>query len=80
MPVKIKTIPLHKIMETNDKKVRTLYVSDMDGTLLNEESVLSPGTIDTLNRVIEDLGGLFTVATARTPATVVPLMQDVHAT
>ena len=67
-------------MRDNIDKVRTLYVSDMDGTLLNEESVLSPGTIDTLNRVIEDLGGLFTVATARTPATVVPLMQDVHAT
>jgi Cof subfamily protein (haloacid dehalogenase superfamily) len=36
--------------------------------------------VDTLNRIIEELGGLFSVATARTPATVVPLMQDVHAT
>ena len=59
---------------------KTLYVSDLDGTLLNNESVLSPGTVDTLNRIIEELGGLFSVATARTPATVVPLMQDVHAT
>ena len=58
---------------------RTLYVSDLDGTLLNDESVLSAGTIGTLNRIIGELGGLFTVATARTPATVVPLMQDVHA-
>ena len=66
-------------MTTQRDKVRTLYVSDMDGTLLNEESVLSAGTVSTLNRVIEELGGLFTVATARTPATVVPLMQEVHA-
>ena len=61
-------------------KVRTLYVSDLDGTLLGEDSRLSPGTITLLNRIIGELGGLFTVATARTPATVVPLMQEVHAT
>lgn len=58
---------------------RTLYVSDMDGTLLGEDSRLSPATVAKLNRIIGELGGLFTVATARTPATVVPLMQDVHA-
>ena len=58
---------------------KTLYVSDMDGTLLGEDSQLSPGTVATLNRVIGELGGLFTVATARTPATVVPLMQQVQA-
>ena len=60
--------------------IRTLYVSDMDGTLLGDDSLLSRGTIDTLNRIVGELGGLFTVATARTPATVVPLMQEVHAT
>ena len=54
-------------------------MSDLDGTLLNEDSVLSGDTIAMLNRIIEELGGLFTVATARTPATVVPLMQQVHA-
>ena len=59
--------------------IRTLYVSDMDGTLLGDDSQLSRGTIDTLNRIIGEQGGLFTVATARTPATVVPLMQEVHA-
>ena len=61
------------------KQLRTLYVSDMDGTLLGGDSRLSVGTVKTLNHIIEDMGGLFTVATARTPATVVPLMQGVHA-
>ena len=60
-----------------DNKVKTLYVSDLDGTLLNEDSQLSCKTVATLNRIIGELGGLFTVATARTPATVVPLMQEV---
>ena len=55
-------------------------MSDLDGTLLDDNSKLSAGTIATLNRVIGELGGLFTIATARTPATVVPLMQEVHAT
>jgi Cof subfamily protein (haloacid dehalogenase superfamily) len=59
--------------------VKTLYVSDLDGTLLGEDSLLSVGTIAKLNRIIGELGGLFTVATARTPATVVPLMQEVQA-
>lgn len=67
------------IDEKTNKQRRTLYVSDLDGTLLNEDSVLSVGTVAMLNRIIEELGGLFTVATARTPATVVPLMQQVHA-
>ena len=63
-----------------ENKGKTLYVSDLDGTLLNEDSQLSCKTVATLNRIIGELGGLFTVATARTPATVVPLMQEVHAT
>ena len=66
-------------MVTNDHSGPTLYVSDLDGTLLGEDSLLSAETVATLNRIIDDLGGLFTVATARTPATVVPLMQEVHA-
>ena len=66
-------------MVTNDHSGPTLYVSDLDGTLLGDDSQLSAVTVATLNRIIDELGGLFTVATARTPATVVPLMQEVHA-
>ncbi len=57
---------------------KTLYVSDMDGTLLNNNSVLSQETIEKLNTLI-DKGAAFTVATARTPATVTSLMKDVNA-
>ena len=66
-------------MDSHDLSGPTLYVSDLDGTLLGEDSQLSAVTVATLNRIIEDMGGLFTVATSRTPATVVPLMQEVHA-
>ena len=64
---------------TDNRQVKTLYVSDLDGTLLGDDSLLSAETVATLNRVIGELGGLFTIATARTPATVVPLMQEVRA-
>ncbi len=59
-------------------KTKTLYVSDMDGTLLNNGSVLSQETIEKLNTLIDN-GAAFTVATARTPATVTSLMKDVNA-
>ena len=71
---------MKKAQMTERKNNKTLYVSDLDGTLLDDNSQLSAGTIDTLNRIIGEQGGLFTVATARTPATVVPLLQHVHAT
>ncbi|WP_443701718.1 Cof-type HAD-IIB family hydrolase [Prevotella sp.] len=58
------------------KPCKTLYVSDMDGTLLNSSSVLSETTTAKLNKLIGE-GALFTVATARTPATVVELMKNV---
>lgn len=42
----------------------TLYVSDLDGTLLNNNQCLSKFTIDTINRLIEE-GMIFSYATAR---------------
>ena len=56
---------------------RTLYISDLDGTLLNGESRISSRTAQLLNTLIEE-GMLFTIATARTPATVVELMRAVN--
>lgn len=56
---------------------KTLYVSDMDGTLLGNDSLVSPRT----SSVISDLsrrGALITVATARTPATVDTLLATTH--
>ena len=55
-------------------------MSDMDGTLMGSDSRVSKATAAILNRLIDERGLLFTVATARTPATVVPLMSDVKTT
>lgn len=55
----------------------TLYISDMDGTLLDNNSQVSP----TSRAIISELshrGALITVATARTPATVVPLLEGTY--
>ncbi|MCM1292224.1 MAG: Cof-type HAD-IIB family hydrolase [Bacteroides sp.] len=54
---------------------RTLYITDLDGTLLNAESRVSPASA----RLISELtsaGALITCATARTPATVEMLLAD----
>lgn len=56
---------------------KPLFVSDLDGTLLDSEARLSLETVRLLNQSI-DRGVLFTVATARTPATVQPIMERVH--
>ncbi|MBN1700218.1 MAG: HAD hydrolase family protein [Spirochaetales bacterium] len=46
--------------------METLYVSDLDGTLLRSDESLSVYTTETLNRLIADRLS-FTIATARTP-------------
>lgn len=56
---------------------KTLYVSDLDGTLLNRDSRLSEESISILNRMINECDVNFTIATARTPATVVNIMERV---
>lgn len=55
--------------------MKKLYVSDLDGTLLNHDSVVSERSARLLGELNDD-GVLFTVATARTPATVDPLMRS----
>lgn len=57
--------------------MKTLYVSDLDGTLLNKDQQISKDSIRILNELIEE-GVRFTVATARTPATVVPILDEVN--
>lgn len=61
------------------KTKKTLYVSDLDGTLLNDKSVVSDNSKRILNELINSRGVLFTVATARTQATVEPLLNGVGA-
>lgn len=56
---------------------KTLYISDLDGTLLNSQSQVSAASRDMLNRLIADNDINFSIATARTPATVVQLMHGI---
>lgn len=54
-----------------------LFVSDLDGTLLNSNAEVSPNTKKILNDLIDNKGLKFTVATARTPATAVPILDGI---
>lgn len=53
----------------------TLYVSDMDGTLLAPDGRVSATTSQLITELTER-GAMVTVATARTPATVEPLLAE----
>jgi HAD superfamily hydrolase (TIGR01484 family) len=55
---------------------KTLYISDLDGTLLNNNAELSEYTKRSLNNMIKN-GYNFSVATARTLASAVKIMADV---
>ncbi len=52
--------------------MKTLYVSDLDGTLLNSEAEITPETRKILNRLISD-GMCFTFATARSIYSALPI-------
>ena len=54
-----------------------MYISDLDGTLLNRGAELSERSRDALNRVIA-AGHCFSIATARTAATAVRIMEGVN--
>ena len=47
--------------------MKTLYVTDLDGTLLNRQSRINPYSLDIINALVEK-GVLFTYATARSLA------------
>ena len=57
--------------------MNTLYISDLDGTLLNKKAQPSGYTIETLNNLIAK-GMHFTVATARTSATAVKILEKIN--
>lgn len=57
--------------------MKRLYVSDLDGTLLNEDARISEKTVEILNREIER-GLQFTISTARTPATALKIIEPLH--
>ena len=56
---------------------KTLYISDLDGTLFNPNAELSVYTKDTLNRMIAD-GLCFSVATARTAASAFKILDGIQ--
>ena len=56
--------------------MKNLYISDLDGTLLDNEGKLSDENKRRINNLIEN-GLLFTIATARTFATVIPLLDGI---
>lgn len=57
--------------------MRNLYVSDLDGTLLNSDEKITIFSKNNLNKLIED-GANFTIATARTPATVIDILDGLN--
>ncbi len=59
--------------------MKTLYITDLDGTLLGDDGLVSENSA----RIISDLsrrGALVSVATARTPATVEKLLENTYTT
>lgn len=57
--------------------MKTVFISDLDGTLLNSEACVSSNSEKILNQAIE-LGINFSVATARTPATALKILQNIN--
>lgn len=58
---------------------KTLYVTDLDGTLLQNDHTLSNNTITLLNKLL-DQGLCFTYATSRSIHTAAPITQSLHIT
>lgn len=60
-----------------DFTVDTLYISDLDGTLLTSKGIISDQAACILNGLTEE-GMLFTVATARSASSAVPLLEKLR--
>ena len=57
--------------------MKRLFVSDLDGTLLNKAAGLSDETVEVINNCI-DKGIDFTISTARTPATALKILEPLN--
>lgn len=57
--------------------MRRLFVSDLDGTLLNKEAQLSDETVAIINEGLE-CGMNFTISTARTPTTALKIIEKLN--
>ncbi len=56
--------------------MRTLYISDLDGTLLTPGGEISPGSLTIINNLLDE-GMNLTFATARTASTALAILRDV---
>ncbi len=57
--------------------MKNLYISDLDGTLLNNSAEVSRESVELLNKAIKN-GVFFSVATARTAATVLQMLDKIE--
>lgn len=57
---------------------KTLFITDLDGTLLNSNCEVSEQSAHIINDLIDRYGLNFAVATARSPATAMPLLSGVN--
>ena len=56
---------------------KTLYLSDLDGTLLQNDASLSPFAVRELNRMIEK-GLCFSISSARSTGTVIGILDGLR--
>ena len=60
------------------KKARqVLFITNLEGTLLNSHSLIGAASVVKLNQMLDN-GAMITVATDRTPATFMPLLQNIR--
>jgi 5-amino-6-(5-phospho-D-ribitylamino)uracil phosphatase len=57
--------------------IKSLYITDLDGTLLNSDKELSNYTLDTINTLIAK-GIYFSIATARTTASALKILAELN--
>lgn len=69
----------YETAERTETAMKTLYLSDLDGTLLNRQTELTPETISTINRLMER-GLCFSIATARSLSSALPIIHNLNLT